>query len=140
MAMMHHPAGMRRLAPWLVWVLLLSACSVGSPDAETVRKIVDQFYQAQQQQDMDAALKFFSDDRSPETWRLHLQNISKSLGKVERYEFKRVEVNTVFSGRFYIFEYQVAYSSGTDAKETIAPDATGKTTGNRSSESKCRCE
>lgn len=104
---------------WLVLVLALSACSVGSPDADVVQKVVDQFYQTQQQQDIDSAVKFYSDKRSPDAWRSHLENIADSLGKVETYQFKLVEVNTVLSGRFYIFEYEVLYSSGKNAKEIL---------------------
>lgn len=105
---------------WLVLVLALSACSMGSPDADVVQKMVDQFYQTQQQQDIDSAVKYYSDKRSPDAWRSHLENIADSLGKVETYQFKRMEVNTVLSGRFYIFEYEVSYSSGKNAKETLS--------------------
>ncbi len=103
----------------LLLVLLLSACSIGSPDASTVQKVADQFFLAQQQQDFDTAVKFYSDNRSPEAWRSHLENISGSLGNIESYQFKRMEVNTVLSGRLYIFEYEVSYSSGKNAKETL---------------------
>ncbi len=99
--------------------LLLSACTVGSPGAEAGRQVAERYYQAMQKQDLDAALGFFSDNRTPEAWRSHLENIAASLGSVERFEYKREEINTVFSGRYYIFEYQVNYDSGRNAKETL---------------------
>lgn len=99
--------------------LLLSACTVGSPGADAGRQVAERYYQAMQKQDMGAALGFFSDNRAPEAWRSHLENIADSLGDVERFEYRRKEVNTVFSGRYYIFEYQVNYDSGRNAKETL---------------------
>lgn len=101
--------------------VLLSACTMGSPGADIGRQVVDNYYQALQQEnvDADALMEYFSDNRAPEVWRSHLKNIRKSLGKVDTFEYKGKEVNTVFSGRFYIFEYQVNYDSGKGAKETL---------------------
>lgn len=106
---------------WFLLILGLSACSIGSPDAEVAKQRVEQYFQAQQQQNLEAALGFYSssEKRSIDNWRSHLEHVSKSLGKVEHHEFKRMEVNTVLSGRFYIFEYQVSYDSGKSAKETL---------------------
>ena len=103
----------------LLLVLLVSGCSMGSPDINVAQKAVDGYYQAQQQQDLDKALTFYSDKRSPEEWRAHLEHLRDSLGTVQGYSLKHTEVNTVLSGRFYIFEYQVNYSSGKGAKETL---------------------
>lgn len=99
--------------------LLVTACSIGSPGTDVAQKAVDGFYQAQQQQDMESALKYFSDKRAPEEWRSHLEHLRDSLGNVQNSSLKHTEVNTVLSGRFYIFEYQVNYSSGKGAKETL---------------------
>ncbi len=106
---------------WLVLLLSLSACTIGSPGAEVVQKRADQFYQVLQQQDLETALGFYSpsEKRSSDAWRSHLEHVADSLGKVETFEFKRIEVNTVLSGRFYIFEYQVSYDSGKSGKETL---------------------
>lgn len=105
----------------MLLLLSLSACTIGSPGADVVKQRVEQFYQAQQQQDLEVALGFYSPSEklSIEAWRSHLEHVSESLGKVETHEFKRMEVNTVLSGRFYIFEYQVSYDSGKSAKETL---------------------
>jgi len=99
--------------------LLVSGCSMGSPNASVVQVIADKFYKAQQQQNLDEALGYFSDKRSAEDWRTHLTHIADNLGKVESFEYKGVETNTMLSGRLYIFDYQVAYSSGKQAKETL---------------------
>jgi hypothetical protein len=103
----------------LLLALLVTACSIGSPETEVAQKAVDGFYQAQQQQDLEKALTFYSNKRTPEEWRSHLQHLRDALGSVQGYSLKHTEVNTVLSGRFYIFEYQVNYSSGKGAKETL---------------------
>jgi hypothetical protein len=103
----------------LACVCLLFAACMGSPGADAGRQVAERYYQTMQQTDIDAALKLFSDNRAPEFWRSHLHNIAESLGAVKRFEYKREEVNTVFSGRYYIFEYQVVYESGKQAKETL---------------------
>lgn len=103
----------------LLLALLIGACSMGSPDINVAQKVVEGFYQAQQQQDLEKALTFYSSKRTPEEWRAHLQHLRDALGSVQSYSLKHTEVNTVLSGRFYIFEYQVNYSSGKGAKETL---------------------
>lgn len=100
-------------------LFLLTACSMGSPTGDVVAKEVEGFYKARQQQDVDLALGYYSNKRPLEDWRHHLEHTVSKLGNVESYEQKGMEVNTVLSGRFYIFDYQVKYSSGTDAKETL---------------------
>lgn len=101
----------------LWWVL--SGCSVGSPEVGVAQKVADSFYQAQQQQELEKALSLYSDARVPEEWRTHLENLNRSLGTVQSYSLKNVEVNTVLSGRLYLFDYQVNYSSGKGAAETL---------------------
>ncbi len=103
----------------LLLVLIVSACAVGSPGVEVAQKVADEFYQAQQQQDMEKALSFYSGQRVAEEWRAHLEHLTKTLGTVQSYSLKNTEVNTVLSGRFYIFDYQVNYSSGKGAAETL---------------------
>ena len=100
-------------------VLLLAACTIGSPTGEVVEKEVEEFFKARQQQNAELALGFYSNKRQPEEWRSHYEHLVSNLGQVETYKKIRMEVNTVLSGRFYIFDYQVKYTSGTDAKETI---------------------
>ncbi len=100
-------------------MLLLSACSIGSPTGEVVEKEVEEFYKVRQQQNVDLALGYYSNKRSAEEWRAHYEHIVSNLGHVESYRKIRMEVNTVLSGRFYIFDYQVKYISGAEAKETL---------------------
>ncbi len=103
----------------VVFLLLLVGCSIGSPAGDVVEKEVDNFFKARQQQDVDAVLAYYSTKRSPEEWRSGYEDVLSNLGHVESYRKIRVEVNTVLSGRFYIFDYQVKYKSGIEAKETL---------------------
>jgi len=100
-------------------MLLLAACTIGSPTGEVVEKEAEAFYKARQQQNADLALGFYSNTRSAEDWRSHYEHAVLNLGQVESFRKIRMEVNTVLSGRFYIFDYQVKYTSGTEAKETL---------------------
>jgi len=102
-----------------VFVCLLAACSIGSPTGEAVQKEAEAFYQARQQQNVDLALSYYSKNRLTEEWRTHYEHVISNLGQVESFKQIRMEVNTVLSGRFYIFEYQVKYSLGADVKETL---------------------
>lgn len=108
-----------KLIKLCLFALCVSSCSMGSPDSSEVKTIANQFYEARQQQDIDTALGFFSNNRLPEEWRLYLGHIAEKIGQVEHFEYKHLEVNTVLGGRFYIFEYQVGYSSGKNASEVI---------------------
>jgi hypothetical protein len=111
---------MKKLWFFMFMSFFLAGCTIGSPEGETVHKLVDRFYQArQQQQDIGKIVKYYSDRRTPEEWRAHLEKISKTLGTVKSFKFKNMEVNTVFSGRTYIFDYRVDYSSGKTAAETL---------------------
>jgi len=101
------------------FILMLAACSIGSPTGEVVEKEVEGFYKARQEQNVDLVLGYFSNTRSAEEWRSHVEHVTSSLGQVESFRKIRLEVNTVLSGRFYIFDYQVKYTSGKDALETI---------------------
>ncbi len=100
-------------------MLFLAACSIGSPTGEVVEKEAEEFYKARQQQNVDLALGYYSNKRSSEDWRSHYEHIVSNLGHVESFRKIRMEVNTVLSGRFYIFDYQVKYNSGAEAKETL---------------------
>ena len=100
-------------------MLFLAACSIGSPGGEIVEKEVEKFFQARQQHNEDLALGFYSNKRQPEEWRNHYEDLVSKLGYVESYRKIRMEVNTVLSGRFYIFDYQVKYTSGAEARETV---------------------
>jgi len=114
---------MRKLVALLsvAW-MLLSGCSIGSPGASEIAKLADQFYHDEQAGDLDKVLSYYAVDgaRTPDQWRLELEHVQKELGKVATYKLTNSEINTTLRGRFYIFEYQVTYDSGKQAKETVS--------------------
>lgn len=108
-----------------IWIMcgavlaLLSGCGSGSPEASVARKLADQFYQAQLQGNIDRALTYYSPSRTPEEWRALLDNTHRQLGELKAYHFKRQEVNTAMSGRFYVFEYNTEYANAKAVSETL---------------------
>ena len=112
---------MTRLSQVIIIIIAtaLSACGANSPSQEIANTIAEQFYQARLAGDQAAALSHYTPQRPAETWQAHLDHIESSLGALQRYELKRSEVNTVFSGRYYIFDYTTHYSSGATARETL---------------------
>jgi len=98
--------------------LFLSAC-VGSPGAPAGRQVAENYFKAMEQKDEKTALSYFSDNHSPQDWKSHLDNITKSLGTVKSVHFIDEELSTVYSGRFYILDYEVKYDTGKQAGETI---------------------
>ncbi len=103
----------------LLWVSLVGGCSIGSPSGEEIAVLVDEFYTARQAGDIETVLSYYDGGRSPDQWRAYLEHLHEGLGKVKSYQLKNHEINTVLSGRYYIFDYQVTYDSGKQAKETI---------------------
>ena len=73
-------------------MLLLAACTIGSPTGEVVEKEAEAFYQARQQQNAELALGFYSNTRSAEDWRSHYEHVVSSVGQVESFRKIRMEV------------------------------------------------
>jgi hypothetical protein len=102
----------------LFLICLLSAC-VGSPGAPAGRQVAENYFKAMEQQDEKTALSYFGKNHAPEDWQSHLDNITKTLGHVKSAHFIDEELSTVYSGRFYIMDYEVKYDTGKQARETI---------------------
>lgn len=98
---------------------VMFACNSGEPPPADAKIIAENFYQALVQKDLDTAQSFLSPKRLPEEWRSKLEHAQRELGDVVSYSFRREEINTVLRGRFFIFEYQVKYSGGETAAETM---------------------
>lgn len=109
----------RKIAGVGVVSLLLTACGSGNPDANVAQQVVDQFYQAQIQQNDAKAVTFFSSKKSPDECKAHLQQVRQQLGQLKSYHIKHDEVNTVLRGRYYIFDVQTEYVPGGIAAETV---------------------
>jgi len=102
----------------LATIVLAICAGCAEPDRSSQAQLmVNQFYQTLEQSQYDKAIRFFSDElvatRSAQQWVDYFARRA-----IRTAVFKDVETNTVFSGRFYIFDYQVTDAKGTGA-ETI---------------------
>ena len=102
-----------------VFIALALGCAKPDPSPNVAREIADKFYQALKQKDFEQALNYYSPKRSTDEWHFHIQQSREKLGDVTSVTFKRQEVNTTLRGRFFIFDYQVEYSSGQSASEIL---------------------
>ncbi len=103
----------------VLFVAALSGCSNNEPPPADAKHIADTYYAEFMAKDIDSAITHFSPKRSPDVWRSHLANINEQLGEVVSVKFNSEEINTVLRGRFFIFEYNVEYSSGKHALEIM---------------------
>jgi len=103
----------------VITITVLAICAAcAEPDRSSqAQDMVEKFYQTLEQSQYDKAIQFFSEEllttRSTQQW---VDYFTKRA--IREAVFKDVETNTVFSGRFYIFDYEVTDTSGTGA-ETI---------------------
>lgn len=89
----------------------LSGCTSGSipiGDEKEARKIAENYYALLQNGEMNKAVELFQPDQRGH-WAMFLQNQLKELGPLTKYSFKSNTVNTVFSGKFYIFQVSTRY-------------------------------
>lgn len=113
---------MTRLPPVMLAIAIValsSACSIKSPPLDAAQTVAEQFFAARMAGDTATALSHYSTKRPAETWQAHLDHIESSLGTLLSSELKGTEVNTVLSGRYYIFDYTTRYSGGANARETL---------------------
>ncbi len=103
----------------VLFVMVTLGCAKSDPPPNVAKAKADAFYEALQQQKWDEALSYCSPKRTQEEWRGILEHARNRLGTVTAVQFKRQEVNTTLRGRFFIFEYQVEYSGGVQAAETL---------------------
>lgn len=103
----------------LALALSLTACGSGNPGSEVARAVLDRYYQAQLQQDLDKAMGFFSSKRAPEDRRGHVEKVQAAFGKLTGYTINQGEVNTILRGRLYIFEVQAQYDTAGTVQEIV---------------------
>lgn len=89
---------------------------------EQVTPMVEEYFAAMQAKDFDKLLTFYHDDffnahPAPE-WVDYLKHVRATLGEIESLKLKQSQVNTVLTGRRFIYEYSVKYEQGF-AKETV---------------------
>jgi len=105
----------------LISLVLLLGCSKEVSEVH-VAPLIDEYMATLKAKDYEKLLSFYRDDffnvQSPGEWIDYLKRIRGTLGEIISVKQKQKQVNTVFSGRRFIYEYSVKYEKGY-AKETI---------------------
>ena len=109
----------RFLLPLVVLVMALSGCTSGSVpvgDEDEAMRIAESYYAMLQKGEFSKAVELYRPDQQGH-WEMFLQANMKAHGPMTKYSFKSNMVNTVFSGKFYI--YQISTRYGDQAADEI---------------------
>jgi len=89
---------------------------------EQVSPLMDEYIETYKAKDFEKLLTYYHPEffnvQSEKAWVEHLQHVRATMGEVASVKLKQKQVNTVFSGRRFIYEYSVKYEKGY-AKEVI---------------------
>ncbi len=99
------------LLPLAVLLVALTGCTSGSVpigDEDEARRIAESYYALLQNGELAKAVELYKPEQRGH-WAMFLQNQAKELGPMTKYSFKSNTVNTVFSGKFYIFQVSTRY-------------------------------
>lgn len=97
--------GSSRQLLFLFIVLLLAACTTsqqGDGSQAEAKRIYEQYFAAIQAGDIDRAAALYPLEEQPR-WREFLQQAAAQRGAMMSYSLDGIEENTVFSGKFYLF-------------------------------------
>lgn len=103
----------------LVWSLV--ACTQEATE-DQVTPMAEEYFATLQANDFEKLLTFYHPDffnlHSAPEWIARLENIREQLGQIQSVKLKQSQVNTVLTGRRFIYEYSVKYEKGF-AKEMV---------------------
>ncbi len=106
----------------VAWLFLLVAGCTKEASEEEVSPLMDEYIEALKAKDFETLLTFYHPEffnmRSEQEWIDYLLHVREVLGEIEGVKLKQKQVNTVFSGRRFIYEYSIKYERGY-AKEVI---------------------
>jgi len=109
----------RFLLPLVVLLVVMTGCSSGHVpvgDEDEAMRIAESYYAMLQNGEFDKAVELYKSDQQGH-WTMFLQDNLKTHGPMTKYSFKSNMVNTVFSGKFYI--YQISTHYGDQAADEI---------------------
>lgn len=108
-------------AVMLSLMLGLGGCSKEVSE-DRVSPLVDEYMETFKAKDYEKLLTFYRPDffnlQNSTEWVDHLKSIHNTLGEIQNVKQKQKQVNTVFSGRRFIYEYSVKYEKGY-TKDTV---------------------
>jgi len=99
------------LLPFVALLIALTGCTISDVpvgDEDEARKIAEQYYAMLQSGDLTKAATFYEPDQRGH-WEMFLQKQAQEMGPMTSHSFKSKTVNTVFSGKFYIFQVGTKY-------------------------------
>ena len=97
------------LGTLLLFCLVLIGGCEGSHDSQAAQQIALQYMKQVQAGDLDQAVKFYPED-TRRNWREFLRQAQEKNGPIRSYKFTNTEVNTVYSGRYFLFTVDVEYA------------------------------
>ena len=107
------------LLPLIVLLTALSGCSTSTVpvgDEDEAMRIAESYYALLKNGEPSKAVELYKPAQQGH-WARFLQDQAKELGPLTKYSFKSNTVNTVFSGKFYI--YQISTRYGDQAADEI---------------------
>jgi len=99
------------LLPLVVLLAALSGCSTSTVpvgDEDEAKRIAESYYALLQNGELGKAVELYKPDQQGH-WAMFLQDKRKELGPMTKHSFKSNTVNTVFSGKFYIYQLSTRY-------------------------------
>jgi hypothetical protein len=88
---------------------LLSGCE-GAHDSSDAQQLATQYMQRIQAGDFAQAAQLYPEDMR-RNWKDFLQQGEAKYGALRSYKFTGVEVNTVYSGKYYLFNVDAEYAN-----------------------------
>lgn len=89
------------------------------PPSDHANLVAMNFYLAQQEGDVEKALRSFASKERADSWERHLAHLQKTLGKPISYSLTNMVTNTPYKGKYYNLTYLVEYDRGTISSEVV---------------------
>ena len=113
--------GALRAILFVVLVAVTLGCTQEASE-EQVTPMVEEYFATMKAKDFDKLLTFYHEDffnaHPAGEWVEYLKDVRATLGEIESLKLKQSQVNTVLTGRRFIYEYSVKYEKGF-AKEMV---------------------
>jgi len=106
---------------FIIFLLSLTGCTQEADEAQ-VLPLAEAFFTTIKEKNFEQSLTFYTQDffnlKSKAQWLDYLKDVNAKLGNLEGIKIRRQQVNTIFSGRRFIFEFSNRYTNGL-ATETV---------------------
>jgi hypothetical protein len=103
---------------WVMLVLLVAigGCGDNAPPDSVAEQVAIRLMDSLKAKDLNQAIKLydtaFFERVSSEEWAAQLETWQTELGDMDRYLVRRKQVDTRYSGKFYVYEYEAIHARG----------------------------